>query len=188
LDTGRVLNDGRNCPDHLRHSPRRSKKGGRVIILRSRPCAEFKVRDKLTLDYKIGAYVPVEFSKRRFGKGKEIVRRAPVVRGYVFADIGPADWHVLTQIPEVAGVVFVHGRPASLTPSQMDSIELLSRPLERANASGWSPGDRVRVRRGAFAELDAVVSEIRKGSVIATVELLGKLHTVKLPENAVEAA
>jgi transcription antitermination factor NusG len=159
-----------------------------MIILRSRPCSEFKVRDKLTLDYGLAAYVPVEFSKSRFGRGKEIVRRKPVVRGYVFAGLDPADWHVLSKIPEVAGVVFVHGRPASLTPSQMDSIELLSRPIDRANASGWSPGDRVRIRRGAYAELAAVVEKAEKGTVIATVDLLGKLHTVKLPENAVEAA
>ena len=58
-------------------------------ILLVSPCREFKVRDEL---HRLGlrAYVPVEFQTSRFGKGKETVRRQPVVRGYVFAAVdGP---------------------------------------------------------------------------------------------------
>lgn len=157
-------------------------------ILRCRPCSEFKARDAMTLDHRIAAYVPVEFSSSRFGKGRETVRRHPVVRGYVFAAIGEQGWASLGKVREITGAVFVDGRPARLTQRQVDAIELLSRPLERANSSGWSPGDRVRVRRGAYAELEAVVAEIKRGTVIGKTEMFGKVHVVRLRPEDLEAA
>lgn len=156
-------------------------------ILKVRPCSEFKVRDGF-IDREIATYVPVEFAASRFGRGSKTVRKAPVIRGYVFADIGLGDWHVLSKLREVVGAVFVDGRPAALTQRQVDALELLSRPFARANAAGWAPGDRARVRRGAFAELEGIVSEIKKGKVIMSVELLGKVHSVPVSEDSLEAA
>lgn len=158
-----------------------------MVILRVSPNREFRVRDDL---HRLGlaALVPVEFSVSRFGNGRESIRKAPVIRGYVFAGLDIEDWATVTAIREVKGALWIDGRPARLTSTQTTALELLSRPAQRANASGWSPGDRVRVRRGAFAELDAVVSQIKRGQVIATVEMLGKLHTVKLNADQLEAA
>lgn len=158
-----------------------------MIILRTAPCSEFRVRDELhRLD--IAALVPVEFSVSRFGHGRETIRKAPVIRGYVFASLDVQDWAAVTAIREVKGALWIDGRPARLTGSQTAALELLSRPASRANSSGWSPGDKVRVRRGAYAELAAVVSQIKRGHVIATVEMLGKLHTVKVNADQLEAA
>lgn len=154
-------------------------------ILKVRPCSEFKARDEL---HRLGmtAYVPVEFSTSKFGRGRETIRKAPVVRGYVFAAVN--DWTVVRAVREVTGALIINDRPATLTPTQSAALELLSRPLERANSHGWNPGDRVRVRRGAFAELDAIVSQIKRGHVIATVEMMGKTHTVKIAMDQMEAA
>lgn len=154
-------------------------------ILKVAPCREFKVRDEL---HRMGmlAYVPVEFQSSRFGKGKEGIRKAPVVRGYVFAKV--TDWFALKAVKEVKGAVCIGERPATLTTAQTAALELLSRPLERANRSGWSPGDKVKVKRGAFAELEAVVSEIRKGKVVVVTEMFGKPMTVALPAKQLEAA
>ena len=158
-----------------------------MIILRVSPNSEFRVRDDL---HRLGlaALVPVEFTVSRFGKGKETIRKAPVIRGYVFAGLDVHDWSSVTAIREVKGALWIDGRPARLTGSQTAALELLSRPAQRANSSGWSPGDKVRVRRGAFAELDAIVSQIKRGHVIATVQMLGKAHTVKLDADQLEAA
>ncbi len=158
-----------------------------MIILRTAPCSEFRVRDELhRLD--IAALVPVEFSVSRFGKGRETIRKSPVIRGYVFASLDVQDWAAVTAIREVKGALWIDGRPARLTGSQTAALELLSRPASRANSSGWSPGDKVRVRRGAFAELNAVLSPIQPGTVVATIEMLGKVHTVKLTPDQLEAA
>lgn len=154
-------------------------------ILRVAPCSEFRVRDEL---HRMGllAYVPVEFQTSRFGKGKEGIRKAPVVRGYVFATV--TDWLALRRVKEVKGAVCIGDRPATLTAPQTAALELLSRPLQRANRSGWSPGDKVKVKRGAFAELEAVVSEIKKGKVVVVTSLFGKQMEVTVPAKQLEAA
>ena len=154
-------------------------------ILRVSPCSEFRVRDAL---HRMGwsAFVPVEFSASRFGRGRESIRRAPVARGYVFATV--QDWLALKPIREVKGAICVEGRPYLLTGAQTAALELLSRPLARANAKGWSPGDIARVRRGAWTEFEAVVRSIRKGKVVATVQLFGKACEVTLTPDQLEAA
>lgn len=178
-------------------------------ILKVRPCSEFTVRDELHMMGLI-AFVPVIFSVSKFGKGKETIKRQAVIPGYIFAK-SPAkdgvqpmgliaeDWHriraeqkkpirVQSRLSRITGMMSGSSGAIILTPSQEAAVMLLSRPLERANSHGWSPGDRVRVRRGAFAELDAVVSQIKRGHVIATVQMLGKTHTVKLALDQMEAA
>ena len=154
-------------------------------ILRVSPCSEFRVRDEL---HRMGllAYVPVEFQTSRFGRGKEGIRKAPVVRGYVFAAI--QDWHALRAIREVKGAVCIGDRPAALTGAQTAALELLSRPLARANRSGWSPGDIAKVRKGAWAEFEAVVREVKRGKVVATVHLFGRPMDVTLAAEQLEAA
>lgn len=157
-------------------------------ILRVAPCSEFRVRDEL---HAMGrsAFVPVEFEVSKFGRGQESIRKSPVVRGYVFASIPDNAWDGTRRlVPAIKGKLFIDGTPYALTAAGMAAVELLSRPIERANSSGWSPGDRVRVRRGAFAELEAVVAEIKRGTVMADVQMLGKTHRVKLNANALEAA
>ena len=168
-----------------------------MVILRVSPNSEFRVRDEL---HKLGlsALVPVEFrSYRVVNKSfdrRQITdvdvkhRKLPVIRGYVFAGLDVHDWASVTAIREVKGALWIDGRPARLTGTQTAALELLSRPAQRANASGWSPGDKVRVRRGAYGELEAIVSQIKRGHVIATVEMMGKLHTVKLNPYQLEAA
>lgn len=157
-------------------------------ILKVAPSSEFRVRDEL---HRMGrnAFVPVEFSVSRFGKGRETIRKSPVIRGYVFAAIPDIAWDGTRRLlPQIKGKIGIDGRPTTLTASQMAAVELLSRPVERANRTGWSPGDKVRVRRGAYAELEAVVAEIKRGTVIAHVELFGKTHSVRVPLQSLEAA
>lgn len=154
-------------------------------ILRCAPCTEFKVRDEL---HRLGiaALVPVEFCVSKFNRGKEAIRKAPVMRGYVFASI--TDWMAIASVRGLKGAVTVDGQPYRLSPSQTVAIEMLSRPLQRANRSGWSPGDKVRVRRGAMAELNAIVADIRKGKVVVVTEMFGKPMTVTVPADQLEAA
>lgn len=154
-------------------------------ILRCAPCTEFKVRDEL---HRLGiaALVPVEFTVSKFSRGKEAIRKSPVVRGYVFASI--TDWMAISRVRGIKGAVTIDGAPYTLTRSQTDALELLSRPLQRSNRSGWSPGDKVRVRRGAYTELEAVVQDIKKGKVVVVTSLFGKQMEVTVPAEQLEAA
>ena len=154
-------------------------------ILRVAPCSEFRVRDEL---HRMGllAYVPVEFTVSKFGRGKESIRKAPVARGYVFAEV--KDWMAIARVSGIKGAVTIDGRPYRLGPQQTAALELLSRPLQRSNRSGWSPGDIAKVRKGAWAEFEAIVREVKKGKVIATVHLFGRPMTVTLAAEQLEAA
>ncbi len=157
-------------------------------ILRAAPRSEFKIRDELHW-LGLSALVPVEFSVASFGKGREAIRKAPIVRGYVFADVSPRDWSSIAAIREVKGAMLINDRPATLHASEVEALELLSKPLHRPNSSRLRPGDQVAIRRGAFASLRGVVDRIEKnGKVVAMVELFGKWSEVKLRPQDLEAA
>lgn len=156
-------------------------------ILRSAPVAEFKARDEL---HRCGlaAYVPVEFQVARYGRGRETVRRSPIIRGYVFASVPLEAWREVAAVREIKGALLVEGRPARLSQTEVDAVELLSRPLHRANRTGWSPGDRVAIQRGAFATLEGVVRRIERGRVVTALTMFGRVVEVPVAPADVAAA
>lgn len=171
-----------------------------MVILRVSPNSEFRVRDDLH-QLGLSALVPVEFKLIRkwvtvwvMRNGVEIAEKQqrflkqPVIRGYVFAGLDVCDWASVTAIREVKGALWIDGRPARLTGTQTAALELLSRPANRSNASGWSPGDITRVRKGAWTEFEAVVQSIKKGKIVAIVNLFGRPNEVTLSPDQLEPA
>lgn len=179
-------------------------------ILLTTPGNEFKVRDEL---HRLGAWalVPVEF---RLSKGKDQrTLKRPVLPGYCFADIG--DWSILMQ-PSIRTVRvgendFLHeagqpalieglrarpvftldGRPAELAPREIKALEVLSRPLAALRMPGnrLRPGDRIKIKVGAMADLSACIERItKKGNAVAVFELFGKTNHVTLTPDQFEAA
>lgn len=179
-------------------------------ILLTTPGSEFKVRDEL---HRKGAWalVPVEFrlSKR---KDQRPLKR-PVLPGYVFASID--DWNVL-HTPSIrtvrvgpddfaheAGppqpidglrarpIATIDGRPVCLTQKEVDALQVLSRPLAALRMPGnrLRPGDRIKIKVGAMADLNACIERItKKGKAVAVVELFGKTNHVTLTPDQYEAA
>lgn len=156
-------------------------------ILRTAPCAEFKARDGLHCRG-LPAVVPVEFQTTSYGRGRENIRKAPVIRGYVFADVALDQWATVHAVREVKGAIMIGDRPATLTPHEVSAIELLSRPLDRHRGVRWRPGDVVAIRRGAFAALEGVVKRIERGRVIAELSMFGKAMQVPIDADQLEAA
>ncbi len=179
-------------------------------ILLTTPGAEFKVRDEL---HRKGtwALVPVEFKLSKRKESRPL--RRPVMPGYVFAKID--NWTAILQ-PSIRTVRvgdddFAHepgalrpmeglrarpvatfeGRPVELTKEQVDALEILSRPASALKTPGKKlrPGDRIRIKVGAFAQLSALVDAIgAKGRAVAIVELFGRPTPVVLKRNEYEAA
>jgi len=156
-------------------------------ILRSAPCREFRARDEL---HRLGlsAYVPVEFDVSRFGRGRETIRKSPIIRGYVFAAVPDSHWPTVAAVRDIKGAIMFNGRPARLAQREVDAIELLSRPVERHRGVRWRPGDSVAIRRGAFAALEGVVRRIERGKIITEIHMLGKLCEVPVSADHLEAA
>ena len=156
-------------------------------ILLTQPQAEFKVRDDLHRRG-IWALVPVEF---RLGKGKDqrLLKR-PVLPGYCFAAI--ENWSILDRMDGLRSrpVMMLDGLPAALSQREVNALEVLSRPLAAIRAPRkLRPGDRIKIKVGAFADLSACVDRITKqGKAVAIVELFGRPSPVVLNRNEYEAA
>lgn len=157
-------------------------------ILLTTPGSEFKVRDEL---HRKGAWalVPVEFRLSKRKDARPLKR--PVLPGYCFALID--DWRIVQNIDGMRSrpVLMLDGRPAVMTDREVKALEVLSRPLAALRSPGkrLRPGDRIRIKVGAFAELSALVDNIStKGKAVAIVELFGRPQPVVLNRNEYEAA
>lgn len=157
-------------------------------ILLTTPGSEFKVRDEL---HRKGAWalVPVEFrlSKR---KDQRPLKR-PVIPGYCFALID--DWRIVQNIDGMRSrpVLMLDGRPAVMTDREVKALEVLSRPLAALRSPGnrLRPGDRIKIKVGAMADLSACIERITKnGRAVAVFELFGKTNHVTLTPEQYEAA
>lgn len=156
-------------------------------ILTCRPQTEFSARDEL---HRLGvsALVPVEFRMRQGSKVKSFVKR-PVLPGYLFAGLGPHDWALVRDVDGVRLPLRSDGRSAILTPSQVSALETLSQPAEqRQSGHVYRIGDRIRIRRGAMAELEAVVASLDGPRLTVETMMLGKRHAIKVSPEHVEAA
>lgn len=157
-------------------------------IVKVSPQRERSVRNDLTELYAIPAYVPVEIDSTRYGRGKESIRVRPLIRGYVFADLDEHTWRHVSAHRLCHGVVTFGGSAATLTGKQVKALEHLSQGIKPRQARKWTIGDRLRIRRGAFAELEAIIAKINQGQIVATVEMFGKQHQVIITEDLLEAA
>lgn len=153
------------------------------VILTTTPQTEFRARDEM---HRLGiaALVPVEFRMRQCATVKSFVKR-PVLPGYLFACIGPNEWAVVRAIDGVRLPLRSDGRWATLTPSQVSALETLSQPAkQRQSNHSYRIGDRIRIRRGAMAELHAVIASLEGGQIVAVVSMFGKEHRVQVaPEH-----
>lgn len=156
-------------------------------ILTTTPQTEFRARDEL---HRLGlsALVPVEFRMRQAARMKSFVRR-PVLPGYLFAQIGPDDWSAVRAIDGVRLPLQANGRWCTLSPVQVSALELLSQPAEqRQTGHRYRLGDRIRIRRGAMAELEAVIASLDGGHIVAVAQMFGKEHRVKISPSQMETA
>lgn len=157
-------------------------------ILLTTPGNEFKVRDELHRKG-VWALVPVEFRLSK-GKDKRAMKR-PVLPGYCFAAI--ENWAVIDRMDGLRSrpTLMIEGRPAALTTGEVSALEVLSRPLAAIRSPGkrLRPGDRIKIKVGAFATLTALIDRIStKGKAVAIVELFGRPSPVVLSRNEYEAA
>jgi transcription antitermination factor NusG len=154
-------------------------------ILTVAPQSEFKVRDEL---HELGwsALVPVEFRFRRPPRGgKPLPIRKPRLPGYVFADV--ATWRGLHGLRGWVGSIHSDGGPYRLTGAQVAAVEALSVPVAAIQTeTRWRVGEKVRIKRGALAELEGIIEVIRRGKPVASVEMFGKRHQVTLDPEIIE--
>lgn len=136
--------------------------------------AEFRIQEKMIA---LGArtVVPAQWQWRRVKNARPVPRRRPVIPGYVFAGFNEVPWWALSVVDGLHGVVSFDGRPAIIPDKVIPSIAALEQPLrELSQGPRFRMGQAIKIKRGAFAELAAVVDGFERGKVVAIVHMFGK--------------
>lgn len=160
------------------------------------PQKEFAAQDILARRG-IATFCPFESLWRRrsrYTKEKEL-RNFPIMPRYVFAGFdAPPDWYNLFQLPVIASVVGLHGRPARIA-GVPDLIRRFRNGLRRPDHERhmrthreYAAGDIAVIVDSAMAGRVVHVTGIENGHAFFTVEMFGGEMTLSLPADKLEAA
>ena len=118
--------------------------------------------------------------------GKKVVKKRKLYPGYLMVQMDLDDnvWFVLRETPGFGDFV---GAQASPTPARPEDVEKV---LSHMNASQEQPkvavafkkGDRVKIKTGAFENMDAQVEEVHsdKGTLEVSVNIFGRATPMSL--------
>jgi transcription antitermination factor NusG len=129
-------------------------------VIHCGPAAEFKVREAL-IEHGLNAYVTTERVWRGLGPRRRPHER-PLIRGYVFAQLGDKA-HLLHEIGNGARVVV--GRPGD-TAKFVAALRLCEAAGDYDHArvrKAFEPGDKVRMKHGAFINMTGTISRLSAG-------------------------
>ena len=161
--------------------------GGRRFwyALRTVGVSEVELRERLA-DSGVDAVVPVKeaAAKRRFkGESRKIVHR-PVLRGLVFVNLVPSAsaFAGLLRQDGVAALIGTGDRPHPIGDREMRNFMELAQAGafdERDGPCGLKVGSGVRIKLGAFAEVEGVLAGYARGRTARVLTMLfGREMTV----------
>ena len=139
-------------------------------IIRTVGARERVVADELRRGLGLHSYHPIERIKlQRAGRAVEIKRA--LMPNYLFVlGIEAGTWRDVKATRGVIGWVCLAGsdEPASITDAELTTIRDLEREFNRAKADtrrSLSVGDRVRINKGPFADMETLLTAIKGNSV-----------------------
>ena len=161
-------------------------KGKAWYALRVRPKSEIAVRQAL-VRIGINARAP-EQTVRVVRAGKPIKKQVAVLPGYVFADVKIfSQWdYVRELISAIVGVMRIGERYATVTSAELHAMRVLAEV--EAEPERFKPGQALRLKRGARAELSVLFKRLEAGQVVVDVEMFGRVFEQRVDEALVEAA
>lgn len=121
---------------------------------------------------KIKSHVPLE-PKEYFVGRKRTRRHVPIAPGYIFARAKPVE------------AVYVHQNVGASTSQEVVGLMRVGRVRPNAaRVKQFTIGERVKIKRGQFAELMAAIAKDRgKGFWDVTVSIFGKPCTAKVHQS-----
>ena len=129
--------------------------------------------------------VPKEVVAEHRG-GKKVIKKRKLYPGYLMVEMDLSDdvWFVFRETPGFGDFVGAKSRPTPMTKDEVDNV------LSRMDASKEQPkmkvdygkGDRVKIKKGAFENMDAVVEDVApdKGTLEVTVNIFGRATPMTL--------
>ena len=118
--------------------------------------------------------------------GKKVTSERKFFPGYVLVkmEMNDATWHMVNQIPKVAGFLGGGGRPHPLSDQEVDKILLqvevgMEKPKPKVS---FAVGENVRVTDGPFVSFNGVVEEVDedKTRLKVSVSIFGRATPVEL--------
>ncbi|MDM8176744.1 antitermination protein NusG [Olivibacter sp. 47] len=107
------------------------------------------------------------------GRQKKIVE-IPLFSSYVFAQVSALEQSRVEQAAGVVNIVHHCGKPAKLTPEEIDMIKNLVAKnyegLETVSFDQVNPGDRIKVRAGILSDWQGEVITVKGKSVVMVLE------------------
>lgn len=132
--------------------------------------------------------VPME-EERDLKAGKTVQKK--VFPGYVLVEMVMTDesWYVVRNTPGVTGFVGSGPRPIPLSESELRNIMKRIDDPEPLVKIRFSAGENVKITRGPFAGIVAVVQEVLpdKGKVVVSVSIFGRDTPMEMDFDQVEA-
>lgn len=127
-----------------------------------------------------------------FKKGKRTKKLKPLFPGYLFvhADLTPDIYFAVRKIPGVIRLLGYGHKPAEIDEADLRPFQEMGK-LERPfhmDRIPFKPGDLIRVREGSFMNFIGTVKDVdlKRGTVTATMTILGHPCPITLPISAVE--
>lgn len=146
---------------------------------------EKKVFEKLQQKH-IETYLPLVKTMRQWSDRKKLVE-FPLLNGYIFVRINPAENDKVLQTAGVVNFVRAEGRIAIVREEEIERLKQLIElgyQLEVNSISrNYKEGDKVKINSGALKNIEGFVVENKEGRHIdVLLESIGQSIRVKLPE------
>lgn len=119
-------------------------------------------------------------------QGKKRIQRRKLYPGYLMVqmELSESVWFVIRETPGFGDFVGGHSHPTRIDPAEVEKV------LARMDASRDQPkvavnfkkGDRVKIKTGAFENMDATVEEVNseKGTLEVSVNIFGRATPMSL--------
>jgi transcription antitermination factor NusG len=136
-------------------------------------------------------YLPLYRSDRKWRDGSKVTLDLPLFPCYLFVRVDRTNRRRVLEVPGALAVVGgTGGGPAPLPQSAINALRagLVEKRVEPHPLT--TVGQRVRIRRGAFAGMEGVVARKKKGSlrVVLTLDLIMQSIAVEVDELELESA
>jgi transcription antitermination factor NusG len=143
--------------------PREQHDAPHWYALSTRARHEKRVHEHL-VQHGLEAYLPLVERERQWSDRRKVVS-FPLFPGYVFARVKLNELPRALRVPGVATVVRHNGVPSPVSDSELENVRRFVAALAEAGLAPepepLEPGQPVRVMRGPFAGIEAVVVERR---------------------------
>ena len=119
-------------------------------------------------------------------EGKRRIQKRKLFPGYLMVQMDLTDdvWFVFRETPGFGDFVGAQSSPTPMTEDEVENVRDkmdASRKQPRMSVS-YDKGDRVKIKKGAFENMDAVVEEVSpdKGTLEVTVNIFGRATPMTL--------